>query len=59
MSTKHIIVVGNPVDGLRFYGPFSDAESACSYADLELSDGSLEWFEWWVAPIAEVKAKTL
>lgn len=30
----HIIMVGNPVDGYTFIGPFPDAITACEYPDL-------------------------
>lgn len=42
-----IIVTGNPVDGLEFFGPFEDGEAAFRYAD----EHRLE--EWWTAPLIE------
>lgn len=42
-----IIVTGNPVDGLEFFGPFETGEEAFEYAD----ENRLE--EWWTAPINE------
>jgi len=39
-----IVITGNPVDGLFFYGPFKTAEDANEWADAEQSDK-----EWWVS----------
>lgn len=36
---KHIIVVGNPVEGYEFYGPFESPEDAIRYADNNLDYG--------------------
>ena len=40
-----IIIVGNIFDGLRFFGPFPDFETACVWAETEI-DG-----EWLVATL--------
>lgn len=44
---KKIVIAGNPVDGLQFFGPFEDNESAQVFAD------SLTTNEWWVADLLE------
>ena len=49
-----IVITGNPVDGLFFYGPFKTAEDANEWADAEQSDQ-----EWWVAPLDEPTASTV
>lgn len=38
-----IVLVGNPVDGLRIFGPFTPDE-ANTFADEELNGGD----EWWM-----------
>jgi hypothetical protein len=42
----HIVVTGNPVDGLTFYGVFKTAEDANDWADIHLNG-----HEWWVASV--------
>jgi hypothetical protein len=37
-----VLVVGNPVDGVRFYGPFTYPEDADRFAEAELRNQ-----EWW------------
>lgn len=44
----HILVVGNPVDGLKFYGPFATRDEANEWGDTISRE-----FDWWVAPLAE------
>jgi hypothetical protein len=43
----HIIVTGNPVDGLEFYGPFKTHDDAVEFAntDPHMPD------EWWIAKL--------
>jgi hypothetical protein len=43
----HIVVTGNPVDGLTFYGVFKTAIDANDWADIRLNGK-----EWWVAELA-------
>lgn len=43
----HIVITGNPVDGLFFYGPFATADEATEWAEVQ-QDG----MEWWIAPLA-------
>lgn len=49
----HIIVYGNPVDGLQFIGPFKTAYDAACHGnrDAHLSDA-----EWWIAPLEAADA---
>ena len=41
----YILVIGNPVDGFGYIGPFEDSEDAVSYADKHLDDRS----DWWIS----------
>lgn len=41
-----ILVIGNPVDGIIFIGPFDDGEEAVEYAEVHHKND-----EWWMAPI--------
>lgn len=43
----HIIIYGDPVDGLKFIGPFNTSEEAAAYA----SSGHFDGYDWWVAPL--------
>lgn len=45
----HIIIIGNPVDGLEFIGPFKTADDATRHAS---TDGNIDNCEWWIAPLA-------
>jgi hypothetical protein len=44
---RHVVMAGNPIDGMTCYGPFDDGEAATEWADhnsvADLSDES-----WWV-----------
>jgi hypothetical protein len=44
MTTMFITIIGDPVDGFTFLGPFPDRETA--YNGFEALDG-----EWWVAEL--------
>jgi hypothetical protein len=44
---RHIVITGNPVDGLFFYGPFATADEASDWAETN-HDGQ----DWWIAPLA-------
>lgn len=46
LNTPHIVVTGNPVDGLTFTGPFDNHDDALMYAETRLTGDY-----WWVAPI--------
>lgn len=42
----HIVLVGNPVDGFSFFGPFTTSDEAATWAEAApLND------DWWVAPL--------
>lgn len=47
---RYIVMAGNPVDGLRFFGPFDDSEEANEFADDACSGG-----DWWTVPLSAVK----
>jgi hypothetical protein len=44
---NHIIIIGNPVDGFQYIGPFLSAVDACQHGN---TDGNID-AEWWVAPL--------
>jgi ribosomal protein L37AE/L43A len=46
MSEKHILIFGNPVDGLTFVGPFDTHEEAVTYGEPIAE-------EWWVSELDE------
>lgn len=49
-----IIVVGNPVDGFSFIGPFEDGEVAANWAENYASS------EWWLATLdSPVEGKSM
>lgn len=39
-----IIVVGNPVDGFEYHGPFNHEDNAIQWADNYIEDE-----EWWLS----------
>lgn len=45
-----IVVTGNPIDGLAFYGPFldDDGNAAGDWAAANLAGA-----DWWIAPLYE------
>lgn len=50
MTEQHVIVHGNPVDGLSFIGPFPTGSDAMEWGDKHLQDE-----DWWIAPIEPPK----
>lgn len=44
---KHIIIIGSPVSGLEFIGPFETAQDALDHADRYIDDR-----DWWVSELA-------
>lgn len=46
----YIVIIGNVVDGLTFFGTFKKIDQAIEYAERELND-----VEWAIAPIEKVK----
>ena len=47
VEEKAIIVMGNPIDGLSFVGPFDDNYDGIEYAEKECVDG-----EWWIGKLS-------
>jgi len=47
----HILITGNPIDGLFFYGPYKTSEDAVTAAERE-NIGA----DWWIAPLAHPDA---
>jgi hypothetical protein len=52
-----IVIVGNPLDGLAFHGPFEYSDSAVDWAETY----AVNWAEiyavdldWWVSEVAPV-----
>jgi hypothetical protein len=48
----YILVVGNPVDGVRFYGPFTTTEQASYYAATTFEESDQDNTDWWIAALA-------
>lgn len=48
-SQPHIIMIGNPVDGFNFIGPFENATAAAEHGN---TDGDID-AEWWIAPLEQ------
>jgi hypothetical protein len=44
-----VIVIGNPVDGLQFIGPFKTGNDAIAWANRDANIDA----DWWVAPLEE------
>lgn len=44
----HIVIAGNVVDGLEFFGPFKTSEHAVEWAAKYVREG-----EWTIAPLHE------
>ena len=42
---KFIVIAGNPVEGLLYYGPFDSFDAACNF------NSDPEDHEWWVAEL--------
>lgn len=49
--TTTIAIVGNPVDGMSFYGPFTTAEEANDWCSDEVT------LDWWTATLHEPEDK--
>jgi hypothetical protein len=43
---NYIIVIGNPVDGFNYVGPFLDRDEAVHYAEEE---NQCVGVDWWIA----------
>jgi hypothetical protein len=47
LNSPHLVIWGNPVDGLLFFGPFATYDEALLWAnDNQASDK-----DWWLAPL--------
>ena len=44
-----IVIVGNPLDGLAFHGPFEYSDSAVDWAEIHAVDS-----DWWVSEVEPV-----
>jgi len=42
----HVVMVGNPIDGIELFGPFGTGAEATEYAEQQRFQS-----DWWVAPI--------
>lgn len=47
MTTKHIVVSGNPIDGLTITGPFESHDKAQDWAEFVLD------CDWWIAEMED------
>lgn len=47
IDMQYIIVTGNPIDGLEFWGPFTDDEGAKAFACEQRLNN------WWIATLLE------
>lgn len=47
--SQFVLVVGNPVDGLSFYGPFEHVDEATAYAQ---DNQAIRGQTWVVAPLS-------
>lgn len=49
-----VLVVGDPFEGLRVYGPYGDTDSAAEYARDAYKNET-----WWVVDLCEIVEVTL
>ena len=47
---RHVIVTGNPIDGLYFYGPYMTAQEAADDCERHLHGNNAG--EYWIATLA-------
>jgi len=45
---NYIIIVGTPVDGFKYVGPFVDRDEAVHYAEVEARGFDADW---WIAEL--------
>jgi hypothetical protein len=45
MSSEYIVVMGTPMNGFTFHGPFESVEAAADWADTQTRP------DWWIAPL--------
>ena len=48
MPDAYVVITGNPVDGLFFYGPFDSYDEATAYAERN-HDGD----DWWATKLQQ------
>jgi hypothetical protein len=48
MREQWIVITGDPMSGLFFTGPFSNADDAVAYAESNCHKGT-----WWISRMAE------
>ncbi len=53
MYGLHIVITGNPVDGLFFYGTFKTGEEAMEWADINQQDKKVLSTPWWTTTYSE------
>lgn len=46
-NTPHIVIIGNPVEGLEFIGPFASNVEAAAYGNADGNIGG----DWWIAAL--------
>ena len=49
MSRQRILVIGNPMNGFTFVGPFETENAAVDFAETDPEIKQM--VEWWVAPL--------
>jgi hypothetical protein len=42
----HVVLVGNPLDGIAVFGPFNTYDEALDWAEGNANDG-----EWWITKL--------
>jgi hypothetical protein len=47
-QAMYILIVGDPVEGFTYHGPFKDEHEAVSYGEQHYSDTS-----WWTVGLAD------
>jgi hypothetical protein len=46
-SPPYVVLCGNPIDGLTFYGPFPSGAAATEWAERALDNAG----DWWVSEL--------
>ena len=58
----HVVVVGNPFDGMTIHGPFATGDEANEWADCN-DKTDLDNVDWWVicleSPVCDEELSTL
>ena len=49
-NAKAIVIVGDPVEGFEYYGPFDSANEAISFADGSVGGVVIDE-HWWVVEL--------